>query len=62
MRSSECETLIVGAGVSGLAAAINLLENEYTEFLVVEASDRIGGRCFTIEYGSLLKNIEFIIK
>jgi spermine oxidase len=56
MKILECETLIVGAGMSGVAASINLLEHAYDDFLVVEASDRIGGRCHTVEYGIDLLN------
>lgn len=43
-------TVIVGAGLAGISAALNLLKNNYEDFLVFEALDRIGGRCHTIEY------------
>jgi monoamine oxidase len=51
-------TVIVGAGMSGISAAIHLLDNNYTDFLIFEASDRIGGRINNIKTGKL-KAIEF---
>jgi len=47
----ECESVIVGAGVAGISSAINLLSNNYENFLVLEADDHIGGRCKTIHTG-----------
>jgi monoamine oxidase len=41
------QTAIIGAGVSSIAACINLLDNNYENFLVFEALERIGGRVFT---------------
>lgn len=38
------KTVIIGAGMAGIAASINLLENNYNDFLVFEALERIGGR------------------
>jgi monoamine oxidase len=45
-----CKTLIIGAGFAGLTAAANFFRNGYDDFLVLEAHDRIGGRCFTIDH------------
>lgn len=47
-------TVIVGSGVSGISSALNLLKNGHDEFLIIEAMNRIGGRCFTSEIGKLL--------
>jgi monoamine oxidase len=44
-------TVIVGSGVSGISSALNLLKNGHDEFLIIEAMNRIGGRCFTSEIG-----------
>ena len=41
---TRVETLIIGAGVTGLAAAGRLVGSDY---LVLEADDRIGGYCKT---------------
>ena len=41
------KTVIIGAGMAGISASINLLENNYKDFLVFEALERIGGRVCT---------------
>ena len=45
------QVLILGAGMAGIRAARTLYDEKITDFLVLEATDRIGGRL-------LLKNIE----
>ena len=45
------KTVIIGAGISGISAAVNLLKHSYDEFLIFEANDRIGGRIHTIPIG-----------
>lgn len=49
------KSVIIGAGISGISTAINLLENNYEEFLIFEANDRIGGRCHTVDYGNQIQ-------
>lgn len=49
-KVTHTRTGIVGAGLAGIAASLNFLDNNYTDFLVYEALDRVGGRCNTIEY------------
>ena len=41
-------TVIIGAGIAGLAAAAYLEEHGFTDYVILEASDRIGGRIKTI--------------
>jgi hypothetical protein len=43
--SGGVDTVVVGAGIAGMAAAQNL-RAEGRKVVVVEASDRVGGRCF----------------
>ena len=35
------KTIIIGAGISGISAAINLLENTYDEFIIYESLEVI---------------------
>ena len=41
---SDAEVLILGAGMAGISAAKTLSEGNVTNFLVLEAENRIGGR------------------
>jgi spermine oxidase len=50
------KTVIIGAGISGISAAIHLLDNNYDNFVIYEAQDRIGGRINTIEYGNFVEH------
>lgn len=43
--------LIVGAGVSGIAAAARLLECGFNNFKIIEAESRVGGRIHTTLLG-----------
>uniref|UniRef100_A0A1B6EDQ6 Amine oxidase domain-containing protein n=2 Tax=Clastoptera arizonana TaxID=38151 RepID=A0A1B6EDQ6_9HEMI len=44
----RCKVLIIGAGMAGLSAANHLLKNDMSDFLVLEARKRIGGRIVSI--------------
>ncbi|MFT4622509.1 MAG: monoamine oxidase [Myxococcota bacterium] len=46
--------VVVGAGVGGLCAAYELLKAGF-EVTVIEARDRIGGRCLTLRSGDVLE-------
>lgn len=41
---SDTEVLILGAGIAGIAAAKTFSERKVTDFLILEAQDKIGGR------------------
>ena len=43
-QSLDAEVLILGAGISGISAAKTLNDNGITDFIILEAEDRIGGR------------------
>ncbi|KAJ8927283.1 hypothetical protein NQ314_020286 [Rhamnusium bicolor] len=43
--------VVVGAGPSGIAAATKLLKHNFTNVIVLEAEDRIGGRIRSIKFG-----------
>ncbi|XP_028794119.1 polyamine oxidase 1-like [Neltuma alba] len=51
--SSRHSVIIVGAGVSGISAAKVLAENGVKDLLILEASDRIGGRIRKENFGGL---------
>ena len=44
--------VVIGGGISGVAAAVKLIENGYEDVAILEAENRIGGRIFSIPYGS----------
>lgn len=46
--------MIIGAGISGLQAGIILAENN-KDFIILEASGKIGGRIGTENLGDVLK-------
>jgi len=45
-RETDLDVLVVGAGAAGIAAGRRLLASN-KKFAIVEASDRMGGRCYT---------------
>ncbi|KAA3469516.1 polyamine oxidase 1 [Gossypium australe] len=51
--SPRSSVIIIGAGVSGLSAAKVLAENGIGDLLILEASDRIGGRIRKEKFGDV---------
>ena len=51
--SYDADVLIIGAGMAGIAAAKSLHEKGVTNFLILEARDRIGGRLRSEEFGGV---------
>ncbi|KAF2894668.1 hypothetical protein ILUMI_11502 [Ignelater luminosus] len=51
LTNASCEdspsVIIIGAGPSGIAAATKLYENGITNFTILEAENRIGGRIYS---------------
>lgn len=50
-KKHKCKVLIIGAGMAGLSAANHLVKNGLTDFKILEARSRIGGRIISIEMG-----------
>lgn len=48
-RQLDTDVIVIGAGLAGLQAAL-LLEEQGVRVLVLEASDRIGGRVYTLDH------------
>lgn len=49
-QQTDTRVVMIGAGLSGYAAAAKLLENGVEDFVVLEAENRIGGRIHSIPY------------
>lgn len=48
----KCKVLIIGAGMAGLSAAYHLSKNGFTDYKLLEARNRVGGRIVQIKIGS----------
>ncbi|KAF4518404.1 hypothetical protein B566_EDAN002057 [Ephemera danica] len=48
---NRCKILILGAGMAGLSAGYHLIKNKCSDFKILEARRRIGGRIVGIETG-----------
>ncbi|XP_026479214.1 spermine oxidase-like [Ctenocephalides felis] len=44
--------IIIGAGAAGIAAAVKLIKNGLKNVVILEASDRIGGRIYTTNFNN----------
>ena len=49
-RRIPTKVLILGAGLAGITAAKTLLENNITDFYILEAKDHIGGRIHAVQF------------
>ncbi|XP_073307272.1 polyamine oxidase 1 [Primulina huaijiensis] len=52
-KPNRCSVIIVGAGISGMTAAKVLAENGMEDVVILEASDRIGGRLNKDDFGGV---------
>ncbi|CAL1280878.1 unnamed protein product [Larinioides sclopetarius] len=51
-QSTTCyKIIIIGAGIAGISAAHHLVKNGETDFIILEARNRIGGRIISIPLG-----------
>uniref|UniRef100_A0A1B0DF33 Amine oxidase domain-containing protein n=1 Tax=Phlebotomus papatasi TaxID=29031 RepID=A0A1B0DF33_PHLPP len=48
----NAKIVVIGAGASGISAASRLLKNKFTNVVILEAEDRIGGRVYTEPFGN----------
>ncbi|CAG9766300.1 unnamed protein product [Ceutorhynchus assimilis] len=49
---SDSAIIVIGSGPSGIAAATKLLKNNFTNLIILEAENRIGGRINSIKFGN----------
>lgn len=45
------DLIVIGAGMSAYSAAARLVEAGIDDFVILEASGRIGGRMYTVPFG-----------
>lgn len=65
MAQANNAVIIIGAGVAGIAAATKLLKNNFNNFIILEAGNRIGGRVQTLSFGGnyyMFFFIKFLLK
>ena len=55
-RQQQPKILIIGAGIAGLAAGKYLQLEGFNDFTILEASDRIGGRIWSVPVGKLTQS------
>lgn len=58
MSSADCDVVVIGAGFAGATAARDLTERGL-DVIVVEARDRVGGRCWTKPFDGRDERLEF---
>ena len=51
---SEFQAIVIGGGISGISACIKLVESGIDNILLLEASNRLGGRMNTVQLGKIL--------
>jgi len=50
-KTGNPSIVVVGAGMAGLAAAAKLTAHNFTNIIVLEARNRVGGRVSTVSLG-----------
>ncbi|XP_071117269.1 uncharacterized protein [Haliotis cracherodii] len=50
-KTNRAKVLILGAGAAGMSAAKELTQNGLTDFLIIEGSNRVGGRLKSVQFG-----------
>lgn len=62
---SKYKVIIIGAGMAGLSAANHLIKNGISNFKILEACNRVGGRILSIDMAmqkvSIYKFISFFL-
>ncbi|RMZ71756.1 Pentalenolactone D synthase [Pyrenophora seminiperda CCB06] len=58
---AETKVLVVGGGFGGLVAAVNLIKQDVTDFLIVERGSDFGGTWFWNQYPGVTCDVESLI-
>ena len=53
-QEKHSKIVIIGAGISGISAAKILFENGMKDVTILEATNRVGGRIHTTDFGRCL--------
>ena len=56
-QEKEPKIVIVGAGIAGISAAKILLDHGMRNITVLEATNRIGGRIYTTDFGTIFYHV-----
>lgn len=57
----QFRVVILGAGMAGLSAANHLIKNGFTDFKILEARGRIGGRIVSVDMNSQKVGEHFLL-
>lgn len=60
-KKIKYKVIIIGAGMAGLSSANHLIKNGCSDFAILEARNRVGGRIIGIEMGSQKVNKWFSV-
>lgn len=60
-KKRKYKVIIIGAGMAGLSSANHLIKNGCSDFAILEARNRVGGRIIGIEMGSQKVNKWFSV-
>ena len=55
--NADAKVLILGAGMAGVTAAYSLQQNGTSDFIILEAQDRMGGRMRTDMFAGIRVNV-----
>ena len=53
------KVIVIGGGMSGLSACVKLLESGIQDFILIEGTDRLGGRINTIPFRNFFSLFDF---
>lgn len=53
MGETKPKIVIIGGGIAGIALGDHLANNGFKDYVILEASNRTGGRIYTVNLGKL---------
>lgn len=52
--SRKTKVIVIGAGIAGIGVGETFIKNDFTDFIILEASNRTGGRIWTNDLGKFV--------